>query len=245
MICRCSAKASSGNGVPLFCPAGWRGEATATSSWLPASRNDSRSSIPGRSKTSANCTLPSCSRRMASVWVAERTSISRLGNSWARISSGWLQRPVCSSGAMAMVRRFSRPLCSCRAWASSRLSWQITCLACGSSARAALVGKALRVARSNSTRSSSASSWAMAMLTAEGTRPSLRAAAENEPASSTARKIARESLVKAMSANLKRRPESMNTRRPGLQPLTGLRRAPDQCCRQSSPRSPGWCTSAV
>ncbi|GJB77213.1 hypothetical protein KAM380_016780 [Aeromonas caviae] len=36
------------------------------------------------------------------------------------------------------------------------------------------------------------------MLTAEGTRPSLRAAAENEPASSTARKIARESLVKAI-----------------------------------------------
>ncbi|MNP57207.1 hypothetical protein D3C76_1520100 [compost metagenome] len=78
------------------------------------------------------------------------------------------------------------------------MSWQITCLAWGSSARAALVGKALRVARSNSGRSSSASSWAIAMLTAEGTRPSLRAAAENEPASSTARKIARESLEKAM-----------------------------------------------
>jgi hypothetical protein len=49
------------------------------------------------------------------------------------------------------------------------LSWQITCLAWGSSARAALVGKALRVARSNNGRSSSASSWAIAMLTAEGT----------------------------------------------------------------------------
>jgi hypothetical protein len=48
-------------------------------------------------------------------------------------------------------------------------------------------GPGSRPLRSNSCRSSSASSWAMAMLTAEGTRPSWRAAAENEPLSSTAR----------------------------------------------------------
>jgi hypothetical protein len=42
----------------------------------------------------------------------------------------------------------------------------------------------------------------MLMLTADGTRPSARAAAENEPWSSTARKIATLSDENAMLANL-------------------------------------------
>ena len=70
--------------------------------------------------------------------------------------------------------------------------------ASGSSARAAAVGTGSRPARSKSARSSSASSPAIAMLTAEGTRPSARAAAENDPWSSTERKIRTVSLVKAI-----------------------------------------------
>jgi hypothetical protein len=57
---------------------------------------------------------------------------------------------------------------------------------------------ALRVDRSKSNKSSSASSCDTAMLMAEGTRPNLRAAAEKEPLSTTARKTFSDSLVNAM-----------------------------------------------
>src|SRR6218665_2427350 len=133
---------------------------------------------------------------------ADSTSTSSDGNTSASRASGSLHGADSNSGAIARVSRRSNPWCKASACACSWRRRPAIWRASGSSARATSVGRTSRLLRSNSCRSSPASSWAIVMLTADGTRPSARAAAEKEPWSSTARKTSTLSLFKAMPAML-------------------------------------------